>query len=36
VKDQWDIYEPLGSVPAPGEDLEILAPEKDGSCKMPA
>jgi branched-chain amino acid transport system substrate-binding protein len=36
MKDQWDIYEPLGFVPAPGEDLEILAPPKDGTCKMPA
>ena len=36
MKDQWDIYEPLGFVPSPGEDLEILAPPKDGTCKMPA
>ncbi|BAT61698.1 leucine-specific-binding protein precursor [Variibacter gotjawalensis] len=35
-KDQWDIYEALGTVPAPGEDLEVLAPPKDGACKMPA
>ncbi len=34
MKDQWDIYEPLGSVPGPGEDMEILAPPKDGTCKM--
>ena len=36
MKDRWDIYEPLGTVPATGEDLEILAPAKDGTCKMPA
>lgn len=36
MKDQWDIYEPLGSVPGPNEDLEVLAPPKDGTCKMPA
>ncbi len=36
MKDQWDIYDPLGSVPGPSEDLEILAPEKDGTCKIPA
>jgi branched-chain amino acid transport system substrate-binding protein len=36
MKDKWDIYEPLGSVPTASEDLEILAPEKDGTCKMPA
>jgi branched-chain amino acid transport system substrate-binding protein len=36
MKDQWDIYEPLGSVPATGEDLEVLAPPKDGTCKMSA
>lgn len=36
MKDKWDIYDPLGTVPAAGEDLEILAPEKDGTCKMPA
>ena len=36
MKDQWDIYDPLGSVPGPGEDLEALAPPKDGACKMPA
>ncbi|HMO27724.1 ABC transporter substrate-binding protein [Enterovirga sp.] len=36
MKDKWDIYVPLGTVPGPGEDLEILAPEKDGTCKMPA
>src|SRR3712207_6012098 len=26
MRDQWDIYDPLGSVPAPGEDMEALAP----------
>ena len=36
MKDQWDIYEPLGSVPGPNEDLEALAPPKDGTCKMQA
>lgn len=36
MKDQWDIYEPLGSVPGPNEDLEVLAPPKDGTCKMQA
>ena len=36
MKDKWDIYDPLGTVPAPDQDLEILAPPKDGSCKMPA
>ncbi|HEY0572131.1 MAG TPA: ABC transporter substrate-binding protein, partial [Enterovirga sp.] len=25
MKDRWDIYEPLGTVPGTGEDLEILA-----------
>ena len=34
MKDQWDIYDPLGSVPGPNEDLEVLAPPKDGTCKM--
>jgi branched-chain amino acid transport system substrate-binding protein len=34
MKDQWDIYDPLGTVPASGEDLEVLAPAKDGTCKM--
>jgi branched-chain amino acid transport system substrate-binding protein len=36
MKDQWDIYDPLGTVPNPGEDLEVLAPPKDGTCKMQA
>jgi branched-chain amino acid transport system substrate-binding protein len=36
MKDQWDIYDPLGSVPGPNEDLEALAPPKDGTCKMQA
>ena len=36
MKDQWDIYDPLGSVPGPDEDLEALAPPKDGTCKMQA
>jgi len=34
MKDQWDIYDPLGAVPAASEDLETIAPPKDGSCKM--
>ena len=36
MKDQWDIYDPLGSVPGASEELEILAPEKDVTCKIPA
>jgi branched-chain amino acid transport system substrate-binding protein len=36
MKDQWDIYDPLGSVPGPNEDLEALAPPKDGTCRMQA
>jgi branched-chain amino acid transport system substrate-binding protein len=34
MKDQWDIYDPLGTVPATGDDLEIIAPPKDGACKI--
>ena len=34
MKDQWDIYDPLGTVPAASEDLEVLAPPKDGTCKI--
>jgi branched-chain amino acid transport system substrate-binding protein len=34
MKDQWDIYDALGTVPDASEDLEIIAPPKDGSCKM--
>jgi branched-chain amino acid transport system substrate-binding protein len=34
MKDQWDIYDALGTVPAGNEDLEIIGPPKDGSCKM--
>jgi branched-chain amino acid transport system substrate-binding protein len=34
MKDQWDIYDPLGSVPGPNEDMEVLAPPKDGTCKI--
>ncbi len=34
MKDKWDIYNPLGTVPGPNEDLEVLAPPKDGSCAM--
>jgi branched-chain amino acid transport system substrate-binding protein len=36
MKDQWDIYDPLGTVPGPSEDMEALAPPKDGTCKMQA
>ena len=36
MKDKWDIYEPLGTVPDAGGDLEALAPPKDGTCKMSA
>src|SRR6187455_2500536 len=34
MKDQWDIYEALGAVPGPNEDLETIAPPKDGVCKI--
>jgi branched-chain amino acid transport system substrate-binding protein len=34
MKDQWDIYDALGAVPGPGDDLEIIAPPKDGTCKI--
>ena len=34
MKDQWDIYDALGTVPGPNEDMEIIAPPKDGTCKM--
>jgi branched-chain amino acid transport system substrate-binding protein len=34
MKDQWDIYDALGTVPGPGDDLEIIAPPKDGVCKI--
>ena len=34
MKDKWDIYNPLGTVPRPDEDLEVLAPPKDGTCAM--
>jgi branched-chain amino acid transport system substrate-binding protein len=34
MKDQWDIYEALGAVPGPSEDMEIIAPPKDGTCKI--
>src|SRR5918911_1772450 len=33
-KDQWDIYDALGTVPGPNEDMETIAPPKDGTCKM--
>ena len=34
MKDQWDIYDALGAVPGPGEDMEVIAPPKDGTCKI--
>jgi branched-chain amino acid transport system substrate-binding protein len=34
MKDQWDIYDALGAVPGRSEDLEIIAPPKDGTCKI--
>ena len=34
MKDQWDIYDALGTVPGPSEDMEIIAPPKDGACKI--
>jgi branched-chain amino acid transport system substrate-binding protein len=34
MKDQWDIYDALGTSPGPAEDMEILAPPKDGTCKI--
>jgi branched-chain amino acid transport system substrate-binding protein len=33
MRDQWDIYDALGTVPASGDDLEIIAPPK-GACNM--
>ena len=33
MKDQWDIYEPLGTVPGSGEDMESIAPPK-GACNI--
>lgn len=33
MEDEFDIYEPLGVVPE-GDDLEVLAPEKNGICAM--
>ena len=34
MKDQWDIYDALGTVPGVGDELETIAPAKDGVCKM--
>jgi branched-chain amino acid transport system substrate-binding protein len=34
MKDQWDIYDALGTVPGPNEDMEVIAPPKDGTCKI--
>lgn len=36
MRDKWDIYDALGTVPGAGGDLEVLAPPKDGACKMTA
>jgi len=33
MKDEWDIYEALGTAPGPSEDLESIAPPK-GACSM--
>jgi len=33
MKDQWDIYDALGTVPGTGDDLEIIAPPK-GACNI--
>jgi len=34
VNDQWDIYDALGTVPAPDENMEIIAAPKDSTCKI--
>ncbi|MGB8575772.1 MAG: ABC transporter substrate-binding protein [Pseudolabrys sp.] len=34
MKDQWDIYDALGTVPDPNVDMETIAPPKDGTCKI--
>jgi branched-chain amino acid transport system substrate-binding protein len=34
MKDQWDIYDALGTVPPANADLEVIAPPKDGTCKI--
>ena len=34
MKDQWDIYDAVGTVPDAKDDLEVLAPPKDGTCKI--
>ncbi|MGA7207882.1 MAG: ABC transporter substrate-binding protein, partial [Pseudolabrys sp.] len=34
MKDQWDIYDAMGAVPGPNEDMETIAPPKDGACKI--
>ena len=36
MADRFDIYDPLGTVPEAGTDLEVLAPEKNGTCAMTA
>jgi branched-chain amino acid transport system substrate-binding protein len=34
MKDQWDIYDALGTVPDPNVGMETIAPPKDGTCKI--
>ena len=36
MADRFDIYDPLGTVPEAGEDLDVLAPERNGACAMTA
>ena len=36
MKDKFDIYVPLGTVPGQNADLESIAPPKDGTCAMKA
>jgi branched-chain amino acid transport system substrate-binding protein len=33
MKDQWDIYDALGTVPESSEDLEVIGPPK-GACNI--
>jgi len=33
-EDQWDIYDALGTVPVRARTWEVIAPPKDGSCKI--
>ena len=34
MKNQWDILTRSAPVPGPNEDLEVIAPPKDGTCKI--